>query len=267
MSTVPTPLRRFRRREYTGENRCLPCTVANTAIAALLTLAAGVLSPVASVVVLAVSLGAIWLRGYLVPGTPELTKRYVPDAVLRRFEAEPAVGSGSAPGVEVDADGPGADPETQLLAVGAVEDAGDDLRITDEFRAAWRGSIESVRSDVAARVGDLLSLDDPRVEDREVACVVLDGGVEMARWPSTAALLADLGAEPLLRERVSNWAELDRTAQGQLLAGLRIFAESCPACDGPLAFSEGTAESCCRTVDVVTYDCQDCEARVLEVER
>jgi len=267
MSTVPTPLQRFHRPEYTGENRCLPCTVTNTAIAALLALAAGVLSPVASAVVLVASLGAIWLRGYLVPGTPELTKRYFPDSLLRKFGKESAVGSGSSPSVEVETEGRTVDPETQLLAAGAVEDAGDDLRITEGFREAWWESIESVRGDVAGRVGDLLNLDDPRVEDRGIACVVLDGEVEMARWPSKAALLADLGAEPLLCDRVSNWTELDRTTQGQLLAGLRIFAETCPSCDGPLAFSEETKESCCRTVDVVTYDCQDCEARVLEVDR
>ncbi|MFC4360067.1 hypothetical protein ACFO0N_19125 [Halobium salinum] len=267
MDSVPAPLRRFHRPEYTGENRCLPCTVANTAIAALLTLVAGVVSPVLAVVVLGLSLGAIWLRGYLVPGTPELTKRYFPDWVLRRFDKGPATGVGAEARVEVDPDTPQVDPETELLAIGAVEEADDDLRITDEFRAAWRDSIESVRRDTAAHVGSLLALEEPRVEDREVACIVTDGGVERARWPSEAALLADLGAVPLLRERVANWDELDRVTQGQLLAGLRIFAENCPSCDGPLAFSEERTESCCRTVDVVTYDCGDCGARVLEVER
>lgn len=266
MSTVPTPLERFHRPEYTGENRCLPCTATNTAIAAVLALAVGVLSPFLGLLVLSVSLGAIWLRGYLVPGTPELTKRYFPDWLLRAFEKEPPVGV-AGPTVEVDADSPQVDPERELLAIGAVEEAGDDLRVTDEFRGVWRDSIESVRTDPASHVGDLLGLSEPRVEDREVACVVTDGGVERARWPSEAALLADLGAVPLLESRVSNWDELSRGTQGQLLAGLRIFVESCPSCDGPLAFSEETKESCCRTVDVVTYDCGDCGARVLEVER
>jgi hypothetical protein len=34
-------------------------------------------------------LAVIALRGYLVPYTPTLTKRYLPDSVLRRFEKHP----------------------------------------------------------------------------------------------------------------------------------------------------------------------------------
>ncbi|MFC6726533.1 hypothetical protein ACFQE1_19625, partial [Halobium palmae] len=131
MNRVPAPLERFRRPEYTGENRCLPCTVANTAIAGILTLVVGVLSPVLSVVVLGLSLGAIWLRGYLVPGTPELTKRYFPDWLLRQFEKGPESGVAAAPRVEIDPDAPEVDPEAELLAVGAVAEVDDDLRITD----------------------------------------------------------------------------------------------------------------------------------------
>lgn len=36
------------------------------------------------------SLAVISLRGYLVPGTPELTKQYLPECVLRWFEHEPS---------------------------------------------------------------------------------------------------------------------------------------------------------------------------------
>jgi hypothetical protein len=76
-------LDRVRQPEYTGENRCMPCTATNVVIAVLLSVGVGVLFPPAGVVVFALSLGAIWLRGYLVPGTPELTKRYFPDWLPR----------------------------------------------------------------------------------------------------------------------------------------------------------------------------------------
>ncbi len=77
-------LARLRQPEYTGENRYLPCTVADTIVAVVL--AAGVDVAVAAVApitdavaaagaVLAVSLAPAWLRGYLVSGTPTLTKR------------------------------------------------------------------------------------------------------------------------------------------------------------------------------------------------
>ena len=85
MASTSGRLARFKQPEYTGENRCLPCTVVNTIIALVLSVAvvagvARVANPAAGlaagVVLLGCSLGAIYLRGYLVPGTPELTKQY-----------------------------------------------------------------------------------------------------------------------------------------------------------------------------------------------
>ena len=90
MSSRGTSLRdRIREPEYTGANRCVPCTVLNGILALALTAAAAVFGPVAAAVVLVASLGSIYYRGYLVPGTPELTKRYLPDRVLRLFGKAP----------------------------------------------------------------------------------------------------------------------------------------------------------------------------------
>lgn len=88
-SRDPSPLERFREPEYTGENRCVPCTVINAVLAVVLTLIAGALGPVAALVVLVGSAASIYYRGYLVPGTPELTKRYLPDRVLALFGKTP----------------------------------------------------------------------------------------------------------------------------------------------------------------------------------
>ena len=255
--TERTGLARFRQPEYTGENRCTPCTAVNVVIAAVLAVAASVVAtPLVGFVVASVSLLAIYLRGYLVPGTPTLTKQYFPDWLLRKFDKTPTA--------TLDTD---LDVEAQLLAVGAVEPADEDLRITDEFETAWRAEIDRVRVDLDRRVGDLLGLDDPSVDGGTSVCRVLDCEQVAARWPSTAALIADGAAVPLLRRRAENWDALDRTEQGHLLAGLRIFVETCPDCGAPLAFSEETVESCCRTRQVVTYDCTACDARVMEVEQ
>ncbi|ELZ59956.1 MULTISPECIES: hypothetical protein [Halorubrum] len=90
MSSRGTSFRdRIREPEYTGENRCVPCTVLNVALAAALTVASAAFGPVAAAAVLVASLGSIYYRGYLVPGTPELTKRYLPDRVLRLFGKAP----------------------------------------------------------------------------------------------------------------------------------------------------------------------------------
>lgn len=80
---------RIREPAYTGENRCLPCTVVNGVLAVALTAAAMVFGPVVAAVVLVASTGSIYYRGYLVPGTPKLTKRYLPDRVLSLFGKAP----------------------------------------------------------------------------------------------------------------------------------------------------------------------------------
>lgn len=86
---------KMRRPEYVGENRCLPCTAVNLVIAAIAAVAAsfllaalGVSTGVHAAVggfVFGVSVVAVYLRGYLVPGTPTLTKRYLPLWALRLF--------------------------------------------------------------------------------------------------------------------------------------------------------------------------------------
>lgn len=249
---------RLRQPEYTGENRCTPCTVLNGFLAVGLSVVVAVaLTPAGGLLALAGSLAAIYFRGYLVPGTPELTKRYLPERVLRWF--------GKAP--ELPDPGETVDVEAYLLEAGAVaEDDVGGLVLTDGFAAAWEAAVDDATTAPEAAVGDLLGLDDPAVEERGEACVVTDGGMEVADWPSRAALLLDLGAVDLLTERDPAWASRDRPEQGQILTGLRVFAERCPACGGEPELGEETVESCCRRAEVVTYSCPDCEARLLELE-
>jgi hypothetical protein len=96
----------LRRPEYTGENRCLPCTVVNAVIAAVLGGTVAKKSKPAGLVVLVGSAALIYLRGYLIPGTPELTKRYLPPSVLRWFGKSPE--ADLATGFE-DLEGPGSE--------------------------------------------------------------------------------------------------------------------------------------------------------------
>lgn len=248
----------LRQPEYTGENRCLPCTAVNVVISVVLAGAVSVVgTPILGVVVFAASLVAIWLRGYLVPGTPELTKRYLPDRVLRLF--------GKAP--ELPAPGETVDVEAYLVEVDALVEAGDDVHLTDAFSREWLDAIDAVRDDTAAAAGDVLDLDDPEVEQRGEATVVTDGGMTAANWPSRAALLADLGAVRVLDARDPSWDARDRGEQGRILAGLRLFLDTCPDCGGTPELGEDTVESCCRQAQVYTYTCTDCEARLLEVEQ
>ena len=88
----------LRQEEYIGENRCLPCTAVNVILGAVVALIGGAAVKRAlgrtagrlTALILAGVFGAlIYLRGYLVPGTPELTKRYLPQPVLKLFGKEP----------------------------------------------------------------------------------------------------------------------------------------------------------------------------------
>jgi predicted RNA-binding Zn-ribbon protein involved in translation (DUF1610 family) len=248
---------RLRQPAYTGENRCLPCTAVNALIAGALAVAVALLvTPVAGGAVLAVSLAMISLRGYLVPGTPELTKRYLPDRIRGLF--------GKAP--ELPDPGETIDVEEYLLDAGVLEDDGELVR-SPSFGAAWDAHIDDARADPAADAGDLLDLTEPGIEERGEACVVTDGGIAVADWPSRAALLADLGAVPVLHDRDPGWPARSRSEQGRILAGLRLFLDSCPTCGGEPVLGEGTVESCCRQAQVYTYSCPDCGARLLEIEQ
>ena len=163
MATIDAPLDRLKQPEYTGENRCLPCTVVNSIIALI---AAGIIGLVwvpAGLVALTTFAGAIYLRGYLVPGTPELTKRYFPDRALRAFGKEPptsesetyhvdrpvedAIGEGD---VDQDDDLNGDDVEALLVDGGVVEEdpSIDDLRLTDSFQAVWWRRMRRLREDL-----------------------------------------------------------------------------------------------------------------------
>ena len=285
---------RLRQREYTGENRCLPCTVLNVAIATVgttllvaWTAAAGYATAglALGAVVLAVSLGTIWLRGYLVPGTPTLTNRYLPEPILAAFGKAPAEspeGVQAGVGEEAGTDGtatdstapagaqdPGTvDIEALLERAGAIEPCrGDDRCLTDEFGRAWREETESVRA--AEDVGpwlDSLGLEDGNVATDDLSgsfAVNVDGHL-IGTWESQPAFEADLAAGAVVADRVAEWESLSARARGQVCNGLRIFRETCPGCGGAVSFGTEAVESCCSSRTVAAVTCDDCGARVFE---
>ncbi|QLH80255.1 hypothetical protein [Halosimplex pelagicum] len=303
---------RLRRPEYTGENRCLPCTVLNVGIASVgatllgaWLVAAGYSTAAAGVAtaVLAVSLLTIWLRGYLVPGTPTLTKRYLPAPVLAAFGKTPdGSPEGIAAGVDGDAgtdanasgateevgdgaaegdtgaaasagngdraEGEPVDPEALLERAGAIEPCrGDDRCLTDDFERAWRDEIDAIQAgDDLGPWLERFGLDDGEVTTKELGnsfAVSVDGR-RVGSWESEAAFHADLAGAKLLGERLSGWGGLSARDRGQVCNGLRIFLETCPDCGSPVSFGTETVESCCTSRTVAAVTCDDCGARVFE---
>ena len=258
---------RFRQPEYTGENRCVPCTLVNLVIAVVIGGLVATVSPLVAAAVFAASLIAIYFRGYLVPGTPTLTKRYLPDSVLKLFDKHEVP---DPPTVDDDAD-----IEAFLRDVNAIEECreGTDLCLTDGFREVWYDRIERLRerSDADESVSLLFEgLDiDPnrvRVEAYGDAYEAYIDDTRVGQWESRAAYLADIAAEAEFRERHPAWHRMGFDERTEVLGALRLWLERCPTCDGPVTLGEETVESCCRSIDVVAATCDGCGARVFEAQ-
>ncbi|WP_458207658.1 hypothetical protein [Haladaptatus sp. NG-SE-30] len=223
------------------------------------------LTPILGVAFFVFSLTAIYLRGYLVPGTPALTKRYFPDWLLRKFDKHEM--ATPAP------DETGREPEEVLSEANIIapcEDF-DDLCLDEEFRTTWHDTMERVMEDGAEKsdLSRILDTDEDELEfeEHDSAFLARIDGRRLGQWESHGALVADLAAARILRKRYDDWDDLPVDNQSRILSGLRIFLETCPDCGGAIAIEQETVESCCRSMDVVAATCESCEARILEVEQ
>ncbi|SIR93654.1 hypothetical protein [Natronorubrum thiooxidans] len=315
----------LKRPAYTGENRCGPCTVLNLLIAAVVGSLVARRSRLGGLLAVGLSIGLIYLRGYLVPGTPTLTKRYLPPEVLRWFgkEPEPDLASGFGAGTtdpanEVtqppsadndedavrsaddesavaparDATDETGDTETNVTAAdaadSAVEDSvvdletyfleheilepcadKDDLCLTDEFERAWFERIETLDDSGldAEAVIDAFGFDaDPEAFDLETrgdAHVLRSDAGVAGRWPSRAALLADVAASRVLETWTPAWDDHDSETNGRICNSLRMFLETCPT-GGTVSMGEEVVESCCSAHDVVAVTCDETGERLFE---
>jgi hypothetical protein len=249
----------LRRPEYTGANRCLPCTIVNVGIAALLSVGVAAVSVGAGVAVAILSGAAISLRGYLVPGTPALTKRYIPERVHAWFDSE----GHAAPQVG-DHDG-----ETLLRQTGVVveDETRADLVLDGGFETAVRDRIaafdgDDARDVLASRIGlDEASID---LEPRDDALIAWHGQQALGQWESRTAFLTDMAAAGELDARVEGWADRTLAQQSQTLGLLRLFFDRCPRCDGNVELGEDVVTSCCHSIDVVAATCTGCGDRLFE---
>ncbi|WP_138006875.1 hypothetical protein [Halalkalirubrum salinum] len=269
----------IRQPEYTGENRCIPCTIVNVALTAIGAIALFFVSVPLAIAFTLVGLGSIWLRGYLVPGTPELTKRYFPDWLLARFDKLPADGSPvDQPDIDtIDDTVPDeadlVDPVETLLSAGVIEPCDDDVCLTASFADRWRAALDELEADRDAQAAAIHSLRGlPSAQsvtletdqfDRHVASA---DGDRIARWTSEGALLADLAAHEVLSSSTDMWMDIVPVQRFAILEAFRSFLDRCPVCGGEVAMTEETVKSCCRSWDVIAVVCADCEERFLEVD-
>jgi hypothetical protein len=166
------------------------------------------------------------------------------------------------------------DPERVLLDANAVEPCQNetDLCLIDKFQQAWREHIHTVRTRDIDENHLEGALDVPNTADQITfdqqgdAFIVHTDDSVIGQWSSQAAVIADVASAAELSERYSGWGNLSPAEIARVLMSLRIFIEHCPNCDGPVQVKQEVVESCCRSYDVVASACQDCDARLFEIE-
>lgn len=257
---------RLRRPEYTGANRCLPCTVVNLLVAAGVAVVLGVvLLPWIGPFAFVLFAGVVYLRGYLVPGTPTLTERYFPARLLALFGKRPpvtrTVPDTATPSAGAVAGDDGVDP---LIGSGVIRADGGDVGLTSEFHTDWTERMAAVGERGVGAEDVRATFEADSVSRYGEQSFMLNGNRSL-RWGSRAALVADVAAAELLRERLDDWPELDRDRRRAVLRGLRFCLDRCPSCDARLSVTEDRVDPCCQKPHLVAESvCDGCGAAVAD---
>lgn len=269
--------------EYTGENRCVPCTIVNVVIAVVVSALIAVITPGLGAGFLLIALVLIYTRGYLVPGTPELTKRYLPERIHRRFDHHPA----AEETVEVEEEDEREvrssvlereryfrehriDPEAYLLEHGVIEehDELDDILLTADFLERLDDHMDRLditEVDLAA-IGALFDETAENVEDQGRDYPAYQVGIKIHKWPSETALLSDLAGEQAMVAIADDWLDVPLKQRVSIRETFRFLRRDCAACGGEIVFTDDLVESCCGTWEVVAVRCADCGEHFVEVD-
>lgn len=260
----------LRRPEYTGENRCWPCTVVNAVLVAVVGIALLFVDRLLGVLVLLVGGALVALRGYVVPGTPRFAPKLVallpvdvgtaaPDRVRSGSLAPDGVGSES---LALDVD-----PEavlSTLVDAGVLVVGADELFLDESFRDAWEERMAALRARGGRELADRAAAASPAAADgqRHGDRILVAG--ERDVWLSEAVAIAETAAVETLAE----W-DVPEHVRAPAAEPLRTFVRTCPVCAGPIR--ETTLRNCCggpgsahRVPERAVLACADCDTAVFE---
>ncbi|WP_411963903.1 hypothetical protein [Haloferax sp. YSMS24] len=253
----------LKRPEHTGANRCRPCTVVNAVVVAVVGLALGVLWLPAGFVVAAIGAALVYLRGYVVPGTPSFAPRLVAavglSGVFEHDDEEPRQSESLDANVDPDV------MLSTLLDADVLVEREDGLFLTDEARDEWESAMATLRKASDDELAEAVAAALPF--EAEVAAE-FDGisidGPSMSVWISRPQAIADVATLLAVTERA-----VDPMVSLAATEPLRMFTEVCPECGGPV--EETTVRNCCGGTAGV-YDspehevlgCEECGAVVYE---
>lgn len=238
----------FRSPEYTGSNRCWPCTMFNIIILGFVTASIGyVVRPLVAVPLAVVGGAVVWLRGYLVPGTP-----YFGAYIVARFPLEVFHSNRSNPSpntITTDTDIDPAALINSLVENSVLQEYDDRLQLAPAFREQWRDEICEVRdlSDdvLASTLVDTL----PWVSQSEIvehegnSWIVLSNesrSVDEEAWLTVVSATAELAAVRALGNYAPGMHHERRIAAAPPLQSL---LERCPICETPI--EETAVDACC----------------------
>ncbi|WP_066413244.1 hypothetical protein [Halorubrum aethiopicum] len=278
----------LRRPAHTGENRCWPCTTVNVAVVAIAAAAVtAVGSPALGGAVALAGLALVWLRGYVVPGTPRFAPRLVApipgsEAV---FHGVGAGGGAETAGGPDATDGAGAPPDggTGSLRRTAVDPAvlldrlvsadvlavdGDTVAPTAAYDERWGAEIDRLRdrdtealAEIAREISPATASRVVRADREWIALAAEDATVMEETWVDRPTAIAEIAgyraAEPFLDDDSVRLAAA-RTN--------RMFLDRCPDCETEL--EQGVDMPCCGGYSgpgeepAETLVCPACEVRL-----
>lgn len=227
---------RLRRPEYTGENRCWPCTVANVAILLACCLALAVFSfPLALAALLAGAI-TIRVRGYLVPYTPQLVSR-----LRGTREPDRRLTGSIAP---TDEDELGQWTVEALVGSGVIVPDEERLHLAEAFRADWRAEMARLRAlsreELVEATAAATRNSDVELLDVERPLLVLTGPEGGEAWVSRPIAIAEIAADRALESHVPELSNRERLAAARASRG---FLDRCPVCETPT--EETPPNTCC----------------------
>ena len=255
-----TTLDAVRRPEYTGPNRCWPCTTLNAVLLGFGVVAVGVASVPVALAAAAVGAATLWLRGYIVPYTPRFAPR-IADRLPVRFEGPSGGASGGAPGGGAVPDGERggladagpSDPEAvleTLLGAGVLIEDTEGIALSESFASAWareRSDLLALSGpELAAAVADAAPGDfDATGHEPDGELWVQLGTAEWALDESDVLLsrpvaVAEVGA---VRALAATDADLTDETRAAAANALRAFLDTCPVCE--TALIESSTADCC----------------------
>ncbi|MFW6458640.1 MAG: hypothetical protein ACOCY6_04410 [Halodesulfurarchaeum sp.] len=252
--------RRLRNPAYVGANRCAPCTVLNLLIATVGSVLVATVSMVAAVVFLMLALVKIWFHGYLIPGTPTITRRYFPARLLRWFGKDPEGRQQAFAAFDV---------EGYLVKIGIIQATESDLALVPAFERRlnqYAASIEE--SEFLDRAGEFLDVDPASLSVTTTGSkweVQRDGQV-LGRWESRTAFLIDLAAERIVSNWDAGWSSMHWRDRCRTFAAIRACLDTCPICRSSVTLDTEKRTTCCREYTAVVATCEGCNSRLFELD-